>query len=138
MTEKEIGKITHFFNKISVGVIELKDTLKDGDTIHIKGATTDFKQTARSMQIEHDKIEEAKAGQSIGLKVNEQVRQGDLVYKVTAGEEKPKVKLAKAKPVKAKAKAKPKAKPAKAKKSKAKPKAKAKAPAKKKKKSKKK
>lgn len=80
--EKLIGKVTHYFTKISVGVIELEDTVKVGDTIHIKGATTDFTQQIESMQIEHESINEAKAGQSIGLKVNESVRENDKVYKV--------------------------------------------------------
>lgn len=80
--EKEIGKITHFFGKISVGVIGLTNDLVVGDTIHIKGATTDFDQPVDSMQIEHEKVEKAGKGQAIGLKVNEPVREGDVVYKV--------------------------------------------------------
>lgn len=80
--EKLIGKVSHYFTKISVGVIELEDTVKVGDTIHIKGATTDFAQQIESMQIEHESINEAKVGQSIGLKVNEPVRENDKVYKV--------------------------------------------------------
>jgi len=102
--EKEIGKITHFFNKINVGVIELSDTLKEGDNIHIKGATSDFKQKVKSMQIEHEKLDKAEKGQSIGLKVNDQVRAGDIVYKVTE-DETPKVKAAKVKTKAKKAKA---------------------------------
>ena len=78
---EEIGKITHYYTKIGVAVIELSDTLKVGDTIRIKGATTDFEQTVDSMQIEHEEIEEAEAGQSIGLKVKDHVRQHDVVYK---------------------------------------------------------
>lgn len=77
----EIGKITHFFSKIGVAVIELKKPLKVGDTIAIKGPTTDFEQEVDSMQIEHENVKEAKAGQSIGLKVAERVRETDAVYK---------------------------------------------------------
>lgn len=77
----EIGKITHFFSKIGVAVIELKKPLKVGDTIAIKGPTTDFEQKVDSMQIEHENVKEAKAGQSIGLKVTERVRETDAVYK---------------------------------------------------------
>lgn len=80
--EKEVGKVTHFFTKIGVGVIKLSSKLKVGDGVHFKGATTDFTQKAESMQIEHENVEEAKKGQSIGLKVNEPVREGDVVYKV--------------------------------------------------------
>ena len=82
MEEKEIGKITHFFSKISVAVIELSDSIKVGDKMHVKGATSDFEQAVDSMQINHQDVPEAKAGDSIGLKVKEPVREGDMVYKV--------------------------------------------------------
>ncbi len=80
MEGKKVGSITHYFNKIGVAVIELTDTLKEGDKIKIKGATTDFDQIVSSMQIEHEKLEEAKAGQAIGMKVSEDVRAGDEVF----------------------------------------------------------
>ena len=80
---KEIGKVTHYFTNIGVAVIELSGGLKEGDKIRIKGATSDFKQKVASMQIEHEKIEEAKSGQSIGMKVKDHAREGDAVYKVT-------------------------------------------------------
>ena len=79
---KEVGKVSHYYTNIGVGVVELSKTLKVGDKIHIKGATTDFKQKIESMQIEHDKVEEAKKGQSVGLKVKDHVRQHDKVYKL--------------------------------------------------------
>jgi len=79
---KEIGKISHYYTKLCVGIIELTGTLKVGDKIRIKGATSDFKQTVDSLQIEHNKVEEAKKGQSIGLKVKEHVREHDVVYKL--------------------------------------------------------
>jgi len=79
---KLIGKIAHYFSKIGVGVIELSDTLKVGDTIRIVGGETDFTQTVESMEIEHKKVNEAKAGDSIGLKVSQKVREGYKVYKV--------------------------------------------------------
>jgi len=77
----EIGKITHFFSKISVAVIELKAPLNVGDTIVIKGPNTDFEQVIDSMQIEHNNIQRAEKGQSIGLKVLQRVRETDTVYK---------------------------------------------------------
>ena len=80
--ERPIGKITHYFGKIGVGIIELTDTLKVGDTIHIKGATADFVQHIGSMQLEHAPVQEAKAGQAIGIKVDERVHEGDSVYLV--------------------------------------------------------
>jgi putative protease len=83
MPEEEIGVIKHYFTNIGVAVLELtKGDLKVGDTIHIKGATSDFTQKVDSMQIEKDKVEEAKKGQAIGLKVVDHARQNDVVYKV--------------------------------------------------------
>jgi len=77
----EIGRITHFFTKISVAVIELTMPLAVGDTIVIKGPTTDFEQVVESMQIEHNNVQRAEAGQSIGLRVAQRVRENDTVYK---------------------------------------------------------
>lgn len=82
MAEKEIGKVTHYFGKIGVAVLELTDELELGDTIHIKGTTTDFEQKVESMEIEHEPVEKAVAGQSIGLKVDRRVRGNDTVHKV--------------------------------------------------------
>ncbi len=80
---KLIGKITHYFGNIEVAVIELSDTLKTGDNIRIVGGEdTDFTQPVGSMEMEHEKVETAKKGQSIGLKVSEKVREGYKVYKV--------------------------------------------------------
>jgi len=79
---QEVGKVTHFFSKISVAVIELTATLSVGDRVRIRGPTTDFEQAVQSMQIEHENVKTAKAGQSIGLKVNERVREKDTVYKM--------------------------------------------------------
>ena len=79
---EEIGKVRHYFSKIGVAVIELIGSLKVGDKIRIKGATSDFTQKVDSMQIEHEKIEKAEAGQSIGMKLKEHAREHDSVYKV--------------------------------------------------------
>lgn len=81
--EELIGKITHYFGKIEVGIVELSKTLVVGDTIHVKGGSTDFEQEVKSMQIEHENIEKAKKGDVIGLEVKEKVREGDEVYKVS-------------------------------------------------------
>lgn len=85
--ETEVGKVQDYFAKIGVAGIELTDSLSVGDTIHIKGHTTDFSQKVESMQIEHDNVEEAKAGDSIGIKVDDRVRSSDTVYKVVEEEE---------------------------------------------------
>ena len=80
--EMQVGKITHYFPKIGVAVVEITDgSLKIGDEIRIKGRTTDFRQKIVSMQIEHDKIEMAEPGVSVGIKTAEPVRANDLVYK---------------------------------------------------------
>jgi putative protease len=77
----EVGRITHFFSKISVAVIDLKAPLSVGDTIVVKGPNTDYEQIVDSMQIEHKNVQRAEKGQSIGLKVAERVRETDVVYK---------------------------------------------------------
>jgi len=79
---KLIGKITHYFSKIGVAVIQLSDTLKVGDTVRIVGGETDFNQVIESMEIERKKIKEAKAGAAVGLKVSQKVREGYKVYKI--------------------------------------------------------
>ena len=80
--EKLVGKITHYFTNIGVGVIEItQGKLEIGDKIHVKGTTSDFEQTVDSMQVEHENVEVAKKGDAIGLKVEQQVREGDEVYK---------------------------------------------------------
>jgi translation elongation factor EF-1alpha len=77
----EIGHITHFFSKISVAVIELTAALSVGDRILVKGPATDFEQAVDSMQIEHQNIQRAEAGQSVGLKLAQQAKERDTVYK---------------------------------------------------------
>lgn len=80
--KKLVGKVAHYFTKIGVAVVELNAELKVGDKISIEGATTSFEQTVGSMEIEHKAVENATVGQSIGLKVDQRVRGGDLVYKL--------------------------------------------------------
>ena len=80
--EREIGKISHYFNHINVAIIDLTDTLNKGDKIRIKGHTSDFTEEIESMQENHQDIETAKKGHSIGVKVSEHARVGDAVYKV--------------------------------------------------------
>ena len=81
MDEKQIGTVDHFFSNISVSMVKLTDALKVGEKIHIKGKSADFTQDVSSMQIDRVPAEEAKAGDMISLKVDQKVRQGDLVYK---------------------------------------------------------
>ena len=82
MDEKKIGVITHFFGKISVGIIKLDAPLKVGDTIHIRGAHDDITQSVDSMQIEHASVDSADKGDEVGIKVIEKVHPHDEVYLV--------------------------------------------------------
>lgn len=77
----EVGHITHFFSKISVAVLELTAPLSVGDRILVKGPTTDFEQVVDSMQVEHKNIQRAEAGQSVGLKLAQQTKERDVVYR---------------------------------------------------------
>ena len=81
--ENPIGEITHFYNRISVAVLSLTDTLDVGDKIHIVGHTTDFAQQVNSMEIEHEKVLSGGPGDDVALKVVEHVRNGDKIYKIS-------------------------------------------------------
>ncbi len=83
MPEELIGKVSDFFAHPVVAGIELTGGVKVGDRIQIKGHTTDVEMTVTSLQIDNAQVNEAKAGDSIGIKVPERVRSGDSVYKVT-------------------------------------------------------
>jgi selenocysteine-specific translation elongation factor len=83
MPEVEIGKVSDFFARPVVAGIQLTAPLKVGDKIHIKGHTTEMELTIDSMQINNVNVKEAKAGDSVGVKVKDRVRRGDTVYKVT-------------------------------------------------------
>lgn len=82
MGELAAGKISHFYHKINVAVIELTHSIKVGDRIRIVGHGTDFTQNVESIQVEHHNIEEAQSGQSIGIKVNEPLKPVCQVYLV--------------------------------------------------------
>lgn len=82
MADVKVGKITHYFDKIGVAVVELCDILKVGETIKISGHGTEFNQTVSSMQVEHQQVEEAKKGDTIGMKIDQPMKEGAEVYKV--------------------------------------------------------
>jgi len=82
MAEEIIGKVSDFFARPVVAAIELTATLKLGDKVHIKGHTTDVELNIDSMQIDNVPVEEAKVGDSVGVKVPERVRKGDTVSKI--------------------------------------------------------
>ena len=81
--EEALGTVTHYYSHLSVAVIQLnKGTLKTGDMIHVKGHSTDFIQNVESMEYEHHHVDQAGAGQSVGLKVADHAREHDIVYLV--------------------------------------------------------
>lgn len=82
MADTKVGKITHYYGHISVGVVKLSGALAVGDTIKIVGHGREFTQKVQSMQLEHEALQKAKKGQDIGLKVDQKVKDGDMVYKV--------------------------------------------------------
>jgi translation elongation factor EF-1alpha len=84
--KKRIGKITHYFSKIGVVVVELSDDINIGDRIRVEGATTSFEQVVESMEMDNTKVETATRGQAIGLQVKEKVRLHDAVYKILEAE----------------------------------------------------
>ena len=84
MKEQEIGYVSKYFGQISVAAIEITaGKLSVGDTIHIKGHTTDLKEEVKSIQIEHDAVESAKQGDSIGVQVSDKTRRKDKVFKLS-------------------------------------------------------
>lgn len=81
--EPEIGKVSHYYGHIQVMAVDLTDEMKVGDRIHIKGHSEDFVMTVDSMQIEHENVTKADAGDSVGIKVPQKVHPGDKIYRVS-------------------------------------------------------
>lgn len=75
-----VGKISHYYSQIGVGIVKMENSLKVGDKIKIKGHSTEFDQTVDSIQIDHKEVETAAKGDIIGMKVNDKVREGDEIY----------------------------------------------------------
>jgi hypothetical protein len=81
--EERIGVVSHYFSHLSVAALLMESgSLRVGDTIHVKGHTTDFTQKVDSLQVDHAPVSEVRSGQDFGVKVKEHVREHDLVYKV--------------------------------------------------------
>jgi putative protease len=80
--EERVGRVTHYYNRIRVAVLELRGRLNVGDVVHFRGHTTDFVQKIESMEIEHERVESVGPGSDVALRVNERVRRGDDVFKV--------------------------------------------------------
>lgn len=82
MAEKEIGIVTHFYDKISVLVVKLTDKISVGDRIKVKRGEEEFEETVESMQVEHENIQSAKKGDEIAIRVSQPTKEGAIVYKV--------------------------------------------------------
>ena len=82
MAGTRIGTVTHYYGNINVAVVDLTATLQVGDVVHFLGRTTDFRQEVGSLQIEHDVVEQAEAGQEVAMQVASRVRKRDKVFKL--------------------------------------------------------
>jgi len=83
--EERVGTVTHYFGHLSVAAVQMESgSLRIGDTIHVVGRTSDFRQRIESMQVEHAPVSEVRAGQEFGLKVTDHARENDIVYKAAA------------------------------------------------------
>lgn len=80
--DTKVGKVTHYYNHLGVGIVKLTGALVNGNTIKFVGHGREFTQAVASMQLEHQVLQKAKRGQEIGLKVDQKVKEGDVVYKV--------------------------------------------------------
>lgn len=83
MADLKVGKVTHYYDKIGVAVVELSENLSVGDKIKfVRGGEDLFEQEVSSIQMEHEKTQNAKSGQAVGLKVDQEVKDGAEVYKI--------------------------------------------------------
>lgn len=77
----QIGKVTHYYDKIGVAVVEiLNQPLKAGDKVKISGHDNEFNQTIESLQVEHKQVKEVAVGETAGMKVDKPVKEGDILY----------------------------------------------------------
>jgi putative protease len=81
--EQEIGKVTHYYSHLNVAVLELTNSLKVGDLIHVQGHSTDFMQTVTSMEINHHMVTWVKPGDNVALKVIEPAHPHDVIFRIT-------------------------------------------------------
>jgi putative protease len=80
--EKQVGKITHYYGHLGVAAVALEDELRVGDTIHIKGHTSDWTQKVDQLQYEHQNVDRAVSGQVVGIRTIDHAREHDIVYLV--------------------------------------------------------
>ena len=79
---KLIGEVSNYFEHVGAAAIKLKTELKVGDKIRFVGGEVDFEQEVKSIQIQHEKVEKAKKGDDVGIKIKKKVRKGYKVFKV--------------------------------------------------------
>lgn len=84
MEEILVGTVSHYFAQPQVGALTLEGDLSVGDLVRFRGHTTDFEQKVRSMQVDHESVEQAGPGAQVGIKVVDRVRTGDKVFRVSA------------------------------------------------------
>ncbi len=78
-----VGKVTHYYDKIGVAIVSVENqTIKVGDTLKFSGHDQEFNQKVESIQMEHEKLDEAKPGQVVGIKTDKRVREKDQVFLV--------------------------------------------------------
>lgn len=83
MAEERVGTVTHFFPKPQVGVVKLTAAIKVGDTLRFRGHGADFQQTVTSLQVEHAPVESASSGTEVAIHVDQRVRDGAEVFRIT-------------------------------------------------------
>ncbi|MCQ3939133.1 MAG: hypothetical protein DPW18_19120 [Chloroflexi bacterium] len=83
MSGVQIGQVTHYFDHLNVAVLSLTESLRVGDTVHILGHSTDFRQEVTSLQVEHQPVNEVKPGDDVAMKVVQRVHVHDKVFKLT-------------------------------------------------------
>lgn len=80
----QIGKVTHYYDKLGVAIVEvMNQALKVGDRVKVSGHDKEFTQEVTSLQVEHEKVDKVKAGETCGLKIDEPAKEGDVLYLLT-------------------------------------------------------
>ncbi|OLC55611.1 MAG: hypothetical protein AUH85_08885 [Chloroflexi bacterium 13_1_40CM_4_68_4] len=82
MGERQVGTVTHWFGRLGVAAMTLREALRVGDRIRLKGKTTDFTTTVDRMQVDHADVKEAKPGDDVAVHLGQKAREHDAVLKV--------------------------------------------------------
>lgn len=82
MSEKEIGKVIHWYDKASVAVVKLSGALKVDDKIKVKKGDTEFEDTVASMQVDHEIVSSGKKDSEVAIKLSQKTKEGALIYKI--------------------------------------------------------